>query len=64
MPYLVPVAVILIGLVAETIVEVSAELSTGVLIDADAGVDVGTVPVVSNGIVDMTPETALAIFAE
>lgn len=61
MPYLIPIAIMLFGLVAETVIEVSAELSTEVLMDGDAGIDTMHVAVAANRIVDMRPETALAI---
>lgn len=57
--YLVPVFVMLLGFAAETIVEISAELSTATLIEADPGVPLAGVSVLSDGIVDMRPESAL-----
>lgn len=60
MGYLVTVAVIALGLAAEFLVEVSAEVSTDVLIDADAGVEGFGTAIVSSRIVDTRPEAALA----
>lgn len=60
MGYFVTVVVIALGFAADLLIEISAEVSTEVLIDADAGVEgYGTV-VVSDRIIDTRPETALA----
>lgn len=60
MGYFVTVVVIALGLAADLIIEISAEVSTDVLIEAEAGVEgYGTV-VVSDRIIDTRPETALA----
>jgi hypothetical protein len=57
--YLVPVFIMLMGLTAETIIEISAELSTATLIESDPGVPLAGVAMLSDGIVDMRPESAL-----
>ncbi|WP_207461213.1 hypothetical protein [Azospirillum sp. SYSU D00513] len=57
--YAVPIVIMLLGLAAETIIEVSAELSTATLIDADAGVPLGGPVVAAGGIIDMRPEASL-----
>lgn len=64
MGYLVTVAVIAFGFAANLLVEVSAELSTDVLIDTDAGIASYGTSVVPDRIIDMRPETALAAVAE
>ena len=60
MGYLVTVAVIVFGLAADLLLEVSAEVSTDVLIDGEAGVETYGTVIVSDHIIDMHPKTALA----
>ncbi|QFR32697.1 hypothetical protein [Ancylobacter sp. TS-1] len=59
MLYLVPVAVIVLGLAADLLVEISAELSSEVLMEADAGVTSHGARIIGGNIVDMRPETSL-----
>jgi hypothetical protein len=64
MGYLVPVVIIALGLVSQYLIEVSAELSTATLLDAEPGVDMTAPSIVADRIVDMRPETSLNAGAE
>lgn len=57
--YLVPVAVIVLGLAADLLVEISAELSSEMLLEADAGVSAQGARIVGGNIIDMRPEASL-----
>lgn len=57
--YLVPVAVIVLGLAADLLVEISAELSSEMLLEADAGVGPQGARIVGGNIIDMRPEASL-----
>ncbi|ADH89499.1 hypothetical protein Snov_2203 [Ancylobacter novellus DSM 506] len=60
MLYIVPIAVVLLGFAADVLVEISAELSSDVLVEADAGVSSHGSRIVGGNIVDMRPETSLS----
>lgn len=62
MGYLVTIAVIGFGLAANLLVEISAELSTDLLIDTNAGIVSAGTFIVPDRIIDMRPETALSEF--
>jgi hypothetical protein len=64
MGYLVPVVIIALGLVSQYLIEVSAELSTATILDAETGVDVTAPSIVADRVVDMRPETSLNPGAE
>ncbi len=59
MPYLATVLIILLGMSSKFVVELSSELSTNVLLDTDAGIDLGGSQIVADQIVDMRPETSI-----
>ncbi len=58
--YLVPVAIIVFGLAADLLVEISAELSSEMMLEADAGVSSHGARLVGGNIVDMRPEASLS----
>jgi len=57
--YLVPVAIIAFGLAADLLVEISAELSSEMLLEADAGVSSHGARLVGGKVIDMRPEASL-----
>lgn len=59
MIYLVPVVVVVFGLAANLLVEVSAELSSQMLLEGDAGVSSQGIRLVGGKIIDMRPEASL-----
>lgn len=61
MVYLVPIVVIVFGLTANLLVEVSAELSSQMLLEGDAGVTSQGIRMVGGKIVDMRPEASLPL---
>lgn len=64
MGYLVPVVVIALGLVSQYLIEISAELSTDSLLDADPGIEITAPGIVADRVVDMRPEASLNPRAE
>jgi len=58
--YLVPVAVIVLGLAADLLVEISAELSSEMMLEADAGVSPHGARLIGGNMVDMRPEASLS----
>jgi hypothetical protein len=57
--YLVPVVIIVLGLAADLLVEISAELSSEMLIEADAGVSASGARLIGGRVIDMRPEASL-----
>jgi hypothetical protein len=64
MGYLVPVVIVVLGLASQYLLEISAELSAQVVLDAETGVDVTAPSIVADRVVDMRPETSLNPGAE
>jgi len=57
--YFVPVVIIVLGLAADLLVEISAELSSEMLIEADAGVSPHGARLIGGRVIDMRPEASL-----
>jgi len=57
--YFVPVVIIALGLAADLLVEISAELSSEILMEADAGVSAHGARLVGGRVIDMRPEASL-----
>lgn len=59
MLYFVPVVIVVLGLAADLLVEISAELSSEILMEADAGVSANGARLVGGRVIDMRPEASL-----
>ena len=59
MLYFVPVVIVVLGLAADLLVEISAELSSEILMEADAGVATNGARLVGGRVIDMRPEASL-----
>ncbi|HEY9213123.1 MAG TPA: hypothetical protein VIQ29_09730 [Ancylobacter sp.] len=57
--YFVPVVIIALGLAADLLVEISAELSSEMLLEADAGVSSNGARLIGGRVIDMRPEASL-----
>ena len=60
MGYLVPFIIIVFGMAAEYVIEISADVSTEVILDGETGIEPVSTPIVADRIVDMRPETSIA----
>lgn len=61
MAYLLPVIAVVLGFGMNTVIEIAAELSSDTLNDSDAGVAVYESSMIAGDLVDMRPETSLAL---
>ena len=57
--YFIPVVVVVMGLAAELLLEISAELSSEMLLEPDAGISTNDARLIGGRVIDMRPEASL-----
>ena len=64
MGFLVTIIVVVLGFASQVLIETSSELSTDVLLDADAGVDLIAPRITTGEIIDVSPASSVSAPAE